>query len=91
MTNDRIFAAYALVLVAGVASVITASVTGGIAALPSAGVFLEHVALSFGFRAAYKSLDGFDWVHDFAAFLGLITAADDAAPAPPSAGHAVMG
>lgn len=90
MDNDRIFAAYALLLVAGVASVVTASVTAGIAALPSAGVFLEHVALSFGFRAAYKSLDGFDWVHDFAEFLGLITA-PDAAPVPPSGGHAVMG
>ena len=90
MDNDRIFAAYALILVAGVASVITASVVSGIATLPSAGVFLEHLALSFGFRGAYKSLDGFDWVHDLAEFLGLITPAD-AVPVPPSTGAEVMG
>ena len=90
MDNDRIFAAFALLLVAGVASVITASVASGIATLPSAGTFLADVSLSFGFRAAYKSLDGFDWLHDFAEFLGLITSGD-AVHAPPSAGHAVMG
>jgi hypothetical protein len=88
--NDRIFAAYAVLLVAGVASVITTSVITGVAALPSAGVFLEHVAMSFGFRAAYKSLDGFDWVYDSALFLGLITPAD-ALPVPPSTGAEVMG
>lgn len=90
MDNDRVFAFYALALVAGVASVITASVLAGVATLPSAGVFLEHLALSFGFRAAYKSLDGFDWVHDLAEFVGLITPAD-AAAAPPSTGYEVMG
>ncbi|MGH0029502.1 MAG: hypothetical protein ACQGVC_06910 [Myxococcota bacterium] len=77
MDNDRIFAAYALLLLAGVASVITASVMAGIAALPSAGVFLEHVALSFGFRAAYKSLGGFEWAHDAAAFVGWITTPEE--------------
>ena len=38
-----------------VGSSITASVISGIATLPSMGVFLEHLALSVGFRAAYKS------------------------------------
>jgi hypothetical protein len=90
MSNDRIFAAYALILVAGVASVITASVTAGIAAVPSAGVFLEHVALSFGFRAAYKSLGGFEWVEDLAVFTGWVTPADEA-PAPPHTGFEAMG
>ena len=90
MDNDRIFGTYALILVAGVASVITASISAGIATVPEAGVFLEHLAMSFGFRAAYKSLDGFDWLHDFAEFLGVITPAD-AAPVPPATGAEVLG
>jgi hypothetical protein len=60
--NDKIFAAYALILVGGCASVITASVMAGFATLPTFAVFLEHIALSLAFRAAYKSIGGFDWV-----------------------------
>jgi len=62
MNNDRIFAAYSLTLIAGVASVITASVLAGVAALPTLAVFLEHLLLSLLFRASYKSIGGFDWV-----------------------------
>lgn len=62
MSNDRAFAAYGLILIAGVASVITASVMAGVATLPSAFVFLEHLALSLLFRTAYKSFGGFDWL-----------------------------
>ena len=62
MNNDKVFAAYALILVSGVASVITASVMASVAVLPSLAVFLEHLALSLLFRAAYKSIGGFDWV-----------------------------
>ena len=89
MDNDRVFAAYALLLVGGVASVITASVTSGIATLPSAGVFLEHVVMSFGFRAAYKSLGGFEWAHEAATFIGWITPdADAATPELPAGAEA---
>ena len=62
MNNDRFFAVYALLLVGGVASVITASVMAGVATLPTFAVFMEHIVLSLLFRAAYKSIGGFDWV-----------------------------
>ena len=81
MDNDKLFTIYALTLIAAVTSVITASVMSGIATLPTTGVFLEHVALSFGFRAAYKSLDGFDWVYSLARGIGFITETE-AAPEP---------
>jgi hypothetical protein len=69
--NDRAFTVYALTLIAIIGTVITASVASGITTLPSAGVFLEHLALSAGFRAAYKSFGGFDWLHDLADAIGL--------------------
>jgi hypothetical protein len=62
---------YALTLITIVASVITCSVMTGIATLPTAGVFLEHLALSAGFRAAYHSLGGIDWLYELADALGL--------------------
>jgi hypothetical protein len=71
VSNDRAFTIYALTLVAIIGSVITASVMTGIAMLPSAGVFLEHLALSAGFRAAYKSFGGFDWLYELADAVGL--------------------
>ena len=71
MDSNRAFTVYALTLIAIVGSVITASVAAGIATLPTAGVFLEHLALSIGFRTAYKSFGGFDWVYEWADTLGL--------------------
>ena len=71
MNNDRAFTLYALVLIAVVGSILTASVFAGIATTPSAGVFLKHLALSVGFRTVYKSLDGFDWAYELADALGL--------------------
>jgi hypothetical protein len=71
LENDRAFTLYALTLIAIIGSVITASVATGIATLPTAGVFLEHLALSLGFRTAYKSFGGFDWVYEWADTLGL--------------------
>ena len=61
MDNDKVFALYATILAGGVASIITASVMAGIAAVPGPVALLEHIALSFGFRAAYKSFGGWDW------------------------------
>jgi hypothetical protein len=61
MDNDKLFTAYALVLIAGVASVVTASVAAGVAVLPTPLVFVEHLCMSLLFRAAYKSIGGFDW------------------------------
>lgn len=64
LNTDKAFAAYALILVSGVASLLTASVLVGFATLPSPGVFLEHVALGLAIRAGYKSIGGWnaaDW------------------------------
>jgi len=77
--SDRAFTLYALTLIALVGSVITASVSAGIATLPTAGIFFEHIALSIGFRAAYKSFGGVEWVYDLADALGLYESPADAA------------
>ena len=58
MASDKAFGIYAVAMIGMVASVITASVMAGFATFPSLLVFLEHIALSLLFRAAYKSLDG---------------------------------
>jgi hypothetical protein len=60
VNNDKAFAIYALVLIGGVASVVTASVMAGYATFPTPLVFLEHVSLSLAFRWAYKTIGGFD-------------------------------
>ncbi|MCP5058940.1 MAG: hypothetical protein GY937_19735 [bacterium] len=57
MNNDRVFSIYAATLIAGAASLVTASVMAGYAAVPGLIGFLSHWALSLGFRAAYKSFD----------------------------------
>lgn len=88
MGNDRVFAVYALGLVAGVASVVTACIVAGCVAAPSAGVLLWHLALSVGFRGAYKSYGGFEWAHELAEFAGMITAQ---AGRPPHTGAEAMG
>jgi hypothetical protein len=61
MNNDKVFAIYACTLVAGIASVITASLFAGLATLPSPLMFVEHLAMSVTFRAAYKSFAGPVW------------------------------
>jgi hypothetical protein len=61
MNNDNVFAIYACTLVAGIGSVITASVLAGLATMPTPLVFAEHLAMSFTFRAAYKSFAGPVW------------------------------
>jgi hypothetical protein len=61
VSDDKAFAGYALILIAGVASVLTASVMAGVTSLPSPAVFLEHVALGLMMRASYKSFGGWNW------------------------------
>lgn len=60
MENDKAFAVYALLLIAGIGSLITALLVAGIASLPSPIGFAEHVALSLAMRASYKSFAGWD-------------------------------
>jgi hypothetical protein len=59
--NDKLFAAYALVLVAGIGSVIAALLAVGVASPPDPLGLIEHVTFSLLMRASYKSLDGWDW------------------------------
>jgi hypothetical protein len=61
LDNDKMFAAYLLILITGVTSTLATSVMAGFASLPSPLVFLEHVALGLAIRASYKSIGGFDW------------------------------
>jgi len=64
LDSDNAFTVYALILISGVASVLTASVIAGAAIPPSPGVFLEHVLLGLAIRASYKSIGGWngaDW------------------------------
>ena len=61
MDNDKVFTAYALTLIAGVAAVLAFVVTSGIAVLPSPTMYLEHLVLGIMTRAAYKGFGGFDW------------------------------
>ncbi len=58
MDSNKAFTLYALLIISLFASVITASVMAGMAALPTPLGFIEHVGLSLLIRAAYKSLDG---------------------------------
>ena len=90
MDNDKTFAAYALILIAGVASVITSSVLAGFATLPTPTVFLEHVALGLMMRASYKTIGGFDWADwSFGSERAdAATAASDFAPPSGSAAQA---
>lgn len=62
MDNDKAFAIFALTLLLGMASVLTAvmTFTEG-ASLPSPLVFVEHVAMGLAIRAAYKGFGGFSW------------------------------
>ena len=45
LDNDKSFAVYALILLTGVVSVLTATVLSGITRVPPPLVFLEHVAM----------------------------------------------
>jgi hypothetical protein len=89
MNNDKAFALYAILIFSGVASVLTASVMAGVAALPTPLVFLEHLAMSFGFRAAYKSFEGWDWSEWSLTSDALAAPAAPAAPAEAAAGAGV--
>lgn len=61
MDNDKAFAVYAIAIFAGLASIITASILNGYAALPTPLMFVEHLAMSLLFRASYKSFGGPAW------------------------------
>jgi hypothetical protein len=61
LDNDKAFAAYALILIAGVASLLTTLVLTGPGTWPSPVHILEHVAMGLAIRAGYKSVGGWSW------------------------------
>lgn len=61
MHKDKIFAAYAMTLVLSLLTVLTGMIYLGVAELPPALVFAEHLVLGLAMRASYKSFGGFDW------------------------------
>jgi hypothetical protein len=78
MDNDRLFATYSLGLITltAVVAVWAMAATGfGLAAHPAALV-IEHLALGITYRAAYKSLDGSNWILDGLHATGMLTPQD---------------
>jgi len=60
LDNDKAFAAFALILLAGVVSVISTVVLTGPGNWPTPLHLAEHVALGVSMRFAYKWIGGFD-------------------------------
>lgn len=64
MDNDRIFAAYALLLFFGVVTLLTTLLVVNGRGFPAPLAFAEHVALGLSWRFAYKWIGGVnraDW------------------------------
>ena len=61
LEDDKVFRAYVLLTASGVASVITATILNGNVTLPSPALFLQHLAMSYGFRAVCKWIPGARW------------------------------
>jgi hypothetical protein len=79
MDNDKTFATYALGLITLTAVVATTAMwaTGlGLTAHPAALV-IEHLTLGITFRAAYKSLDGSNWILDVLHATGMLTPSEE--------------
>jgi len=88
LDNDKVFAAYALILIAGVTSTIATSVMVGFASLPSPVVFFEHVAMGLMVRSAYKFVGGWnwaDWTVTGESTADAVSAADRLTPSGPAA------
>jgi hypothetical protein len=76
MNNDTAFGFFAAFIVAGTATVITASILGMGGSFPPLGYLVEHFALSCLFRSAYKSLDGSNWILSALQWGGLLGVSD---------------
>ena len=68
MSSDRAFAIFTLVLVGGLAALLTTLMQSESAIVPTPVSFIEHVAISLAFRFAYKWIGGGDvseWIPAF--------------------------
>lgn len=61
LDNDKAFAAYAMILLALVGTVLTTVVVTQFPTVPSFLGIAEHVMLGLLIRASYKSFAGWDW------------------------------
>jgi hypothetical protein len=61
LNNDKAFAVYALLVIGGVFSVLTALVLSGIASVPPLPTLLADVAMGLTVRAGYKWVGGWTW------------------------------
>jgi len=85
---DRKFAAYAFVLIAGTACVLTLAVVAAGGSFPPLVYMIEHLALALALRAAYKSFDGPAWF-PYPSQLRGMSETREIAPAPESAASAL--
>jgi len=84
MDNQKAFTIFAISIIAGTATVITAAVTLQGGTFPPVIYVIEHVALSLLLRSAYKSFDGTNWLArgmDFVGLTGQDLVAEPTAPA----------
>jgi hypothetical protein len=78
--NDKIFATYALSLIAGTITLVTAIFMGSGHSFPPFAFVAEHLALSLLFRSAYHSLDGSNWIVSALELSGMIGTQTSAQP-----------
>ncbi len=77
LKDDKIFASYALSLIAAVVCMLAVLVYSQVATAPTAAAFMEHLAVGLLFRGAYKSLDGSNFIRETLEFTGMIGAAQE--------------
>ncbi len=61
MLNDKAFTAYALLLIAGTAAVLTFAVVAQGGSFPPVVYMIEHLLMALALRASYKCFDGPAW------------------------------
>lgn len=71
MIIDKTFTAYVAFLVLGVATLLTTLIMSGPGSPPSLGFIVKDLAMALTFRAAYKSLDGRDYLPPVLEWIGM--------------------
>jgi hypothetical protein len=85
MDNQKVFTIFAITMIAGTATVITAAVTLQGGSFPPVIYLIEHVVLSLLLRSAYKSFDGTNWLARGMDLIGLTVQEVAAEPTAPDA------
>ncbi len=85
MNNDKAFAVYALLLIGGLVSLLTALTLSGVMTLPPLAQVLEHLAQGLSIRAAYKWIGGWDWADWSLVGDAIVEPVEEALPVPRAA------